>query len=53
MAPEFYMDIPHYYSWAKVLHDFVNDPAITPFNRIKRVTLSPEAIADLANQGVH
>ena len=53
MAPEFYMDIPHYYSWAKVLYDFVNDPAITPYNRIKRVTMTKEAVAALATQGVN
>jgi hypothetical protein len=33
MAPEFYMEMPHYYSWVKVIWDFVTDPAITPFNR--------------------
>jgi hypothetical protein len=31
LAPEFYMPLPHYYSWSKVIWDFVTDPAVTPF----------------------
>lgn len=40
IAPEFYMPLPHYYSWTKVIWDFVVDPAVTPFNRVKRNVLS-------------
>lgn len=47
VAPEFYMDRPHYYSWVKVLWDFVLDPAITPFSRIKRRTLGDEQLNSL------
>lgn len=31
IAPEFYMSMPHYYSWTKVIWDFVADPHLTPF----------------------
>lgn len=31
IAPEFYMSMPHYYSWTKVIWDFVADPHVTPF----------------------
>lgn len=39
IAPEFYMDMPHYYSWAKVIWDFVTDPAVTPFKCERLVVL--------------
>ena len=42
IAPEFYDDIPHYYSWSKCLYDFIMDGNITPFSRMKRKTLSEE-----------
>jgi sphingolipid delta-4 desaturase len=50
IAPEFYMDRPHYYSWVKVLWDFVVDPAITPFSRIKRRTISEQGLKDLTQR---
>ena len=36
MAPEFYDTIPYHTSWVKVLYDFVFDPKIGPYARIKR-----------------
>ncbi len=36
MASEFYDSLPHHTSWVKVLVDFVMDPAIGPYARIKR-----------------
>lgn len=36
LAPEFYDTIPHYHSWTKVLIDFVCDPSLCPFSRMKR-----------------
>ena len=39
-APEFYMEMPHYYSWAKVIWDFVTDPAVTPFKCVRRLRRS-------------
>ncbi len=36
IAPEFYDTLPHHTSWTKVLYDFIMDPAIGPYARIKR-----------------
>lgn len=36
LAPEFYDNLPCHTSWVKVLYDFVMDPSIGPFSRIKR-----------------
>lgn len=36
IAPEFYSDLPCHNSWSKVLYDFITDPAIGPYARIKR-----------------
>nr|AID66658.1 desaturase [Agrotis segetum] len=39
IAPEFYDNLPHHDSWTKVLYDFVMDPEIGPYARIKRKEL--------------
>ena len=36
IAPEFYDDLPQHDSWARVLYDFVTDPEIGPYARVKR-----------------
>lgn len=36
MAPEYYNDLPHHTSWVKVIYDFIMDPSIGPYARIKR-----------------
>jgi sphingolipid delta-4 desaturase len=36
IAPEFYNKLPHHTSWVKVLYDFITDPAIGPYARVKR-----------------
>nr|QPF20891.1 sphingolipid delta(4)-desaturase DES1-like [Cherax quadricarinatus] len=36
LAPEFYDDLPQHQSWVKVIYDFITDPAIGPYARIKR-----------------
>jgi len=36
IAPEFYDTLPHHDSWTRVLWDFIFDPAIGPYARIKR-----------------
>lgn len=36
MAPEYYDDLPHHTSWVKVLYDYIRDPSIGPFARMKR-----------------
>mmetsp|Transcript_32704 Transcript_32704/g.38100 ORF Transcript_32704/g.38100 Transcript_32704/m.38100 type:complete len:357 (-) Transcript_32704:246-1316(-) len=51
IAPEFYNDIPHYHSWIKVIWDYIVDELITPYSRVKRVTLSEEEIKDFQARG--
>lgn len=36
IAPEYYDNLPSHNSWTRVLLDFVRDPAIGPYARIKR-----------------
>ena len=36
IAPEYYNILPHHLSWVKVLYDFITDPAIGPYARVKR-----------------
>ena len=36
IAPEYYNSLPHHTSWVKVLYDFITDPAIGPYARVKR-----------------
>ena len=36
IAPEYYDNLPHHNSWIKVLYDFITDPAIGPYARVKR-----------------
>eukprot|EP00118_Oscarella_pearsei_P026333 m.309783 g.309783 ORF g.309783 m.309783 type:complete len:327 (+) comp47775_c0_seq1:30-1010(+) len=38
LVPEYYDPLPQHYSWTKVLWDFIFDPAIGPYARIKRPT---------------
>ncbi|EAA00223.3 AGAP012111-PA [Anopheles gambiae str. PEST] len=36
IAPEFYDNIPQHTSWTRVLYDFITDPSVGPYARIKR-----------------
>lgn len=36
IAAEFYDDLPQHTSWSRVLYDFIMDPAVGPYARIKR-----------------
>lgn len=36
IAPEYYNTLPHHTSWVKVMYDFITDPAIGPYARVKR-----------------
>lgn len=45
IAGEFYDDLPQHNSWVQVLYDFIMDPDIGPYARIKR----REAVAHSAN----
>lgn len=50
MAPEFYDTLPHHTSWTKVIFDYITDPAVGPFSRIKRQTLSEAAKGRLKDE---
>lgn len=39
IAPEYYLEMNHHWSWTKVLYDFVTDPSVGCFSRTKRPTL--------------
>ena len=51
IAPEFYDDLPHYHSWSKVILDYIVDPEVGPFARMKRVTVSDEDKDKLKKRG--
>lgn len=36
IAPEFYDTMPQHSSWVRVLYDFIMDPAVGPYARVKR-----------------
>ena len=35
-APEYYNTIPYHTSWVKVIYDYITDPSVGPYARIKR-----------------
>lgn len=41
IAPEYYKDLPAHCSWVKVIWDFIFDPEIGPYSRVKR-RVSPQ-----------
>lgn len=51
MAPEFYDDMPHYHSWSKVIIDYIADTKISPYSRVKRVTMENKQIDDMNARG--
>lgn len=44
MAPEFYDTLPHHSSWTKVIWQYIVDPNVGPFSRVKRATLNEETL---------
>ena len=38
IASEYYDTLPHHNSWSKVIYDFITDPAIGPYARVRRQT---------------
>lgn len=47
MAPEFYNDLPQHTSWVKVIWDYITDPTIGAYSRVKRHRLSTKDVAQL------
>jgi sphingolipid delta-4 desaturase len=42
IASEYYDNLPHHTSWMKVILDYILDPEVGPFSRVKRRTLTEE-----------
>ncbi|KAJ8308622.1 hypothetical protein KUTeg_013496 [Tegillarca granosa] len=36
IAPEYYDNLPSYTSWVKVIYDFIMDPEVGPYSRVRR-----------------
>ena len=36
IAPEYYDNLPQYSSWCRVIYNFITDPTIGPFSRVRR-----------------
>jgi len=51
LAPEYYDDIPHYHSWIKVIWDYITNDKISPYSRVKRVTLEESEREELKRKG--
>lgn len=47
LAPEFYDNLPSHKSWVKVLYDYVMDPNINAYSRVKRRTLEDDDLKKL------
>ena len=39
IAPEYYENLPYHTSWVKVIWDFITDPEIGPYSRVRRIQL--------------
>ena len=44
IASEYYKDLPQHHSWTKVLYDFITDPLIGPYARMKRKAARPNKV---------
>lgn len=44
LAPEFYDTLPHHSSWTKVIFQYIVDPTVGPFSRVKRVTVHDDEV---------
>jgi sphingolipid delta-4 desaturase len=51
LAPEFYDPLPSHASWVKVIWCYIFDPAISPFSRVIRNTMSAEEVAAVVAAG--
>lgn len=51
VAAEYYDEMPHYHSWIKVIWDYIVDDGISPYSRVKRVTMEKEEIEKLRARG--
>merc|ERR1711871_37873 len=47
IAPEFYDKLPHHASWTSVIYNYIVDPSMGPYARVKRSTISKEERQEL------
>ena len=50
MAPEFYNDLPQCESWVGVIYNYIMDPSVSAFSRIKRQRLDADELKKLKAQ---
>ena len=43
IAPEYYENLPYHTSWVKVIWDFITDPSLGPYARVRR---APEKVPE-------
>lgn len=51
VANEHYDEMPHYHSWIKVIYDYIMDEGVSPYSRVKRVTLKEEEFEAMRARG--
>lgn len=42
IAPEYYDNLPCHHSWIEVIWNFIFNPEIGPYSRVKRIVVKPE-----------
>lgn len=48
IAPEYYCNLAHHTSWSKVIYQYIVDPTVGPYARVKRQTrVGKEATIDV------
>lgn len=50
IASEYYNHLPRHESWVKVIFDYITDPSISAFSRVKRRNLSKDDVKKLKGQ---
>lgn len=50
MAPEFYDNLPKHTSWVGVMYEYVTNPNISAFSRVKRQTMNKEQLAKMKSE---
>jgi sphingolipid delta-4 desaturase len=51
IAPEFYDTLPHHNSWVMVIWNYIIDPLVSPFSRVKRHTLTEAQLSVIKESG--
>jgi len=51
IASEYYDDLPCHNSWSGVIYDFITDPEIGPYSRVKRMPIPVNPSSDISKNG--